>query len=86
MNNQYLNHGLFENKYLILSLVAGIFIQTIVVIVPVFAVCFKLVPLNALQWGITLGISILPIPIMELQKKVESKKIVLWNTFQNQAE
>lgn len=86
MNNQFLKHGLFENKYLILSLIAGIFIQTIVVVVPAFAVCFKLVPLSVIQWAITLGISILPIPIMELQKKTEIKRPILWNTFQKQAE
>lgn len=86
MNNQSLKCGIFENKYLILSLVAGIFIQTIVVIVPVFAACFKLVSLSAAQWGITLGMSILPIPIMELQKKAEIKKPVLWNVFQKQEE
>ena len=75
MNNQFLKLGLFENKYLVLSLVAGIFIQTIVVIVPTFANVFKLVPLNLIQWIITLLISILPIPIMELQKKVDGSKI-----------
>ena len=66
--------GLFENKYLILSFIIGVFIQTIVVIVPVFANIFKLVPLNLTQWIITLIISILPIPIMELQKKINEIK------------
>lgn len=75
MNNQFLKHGLFENKYIILSLIGGIFIQTIVVIVPMFASIFKLVPLDLTQWIITLGISILPIPIMELQKKFDTSKI-----------
>lgn len=75
MNNQFLKHGLFENKYIILSLIGGIFIQTIVVIVPMFASIFKLVPLDLTQWIITLGISILPIPIMELQKKFDTNKI-----------
>jgi Cation transporting ATPase, C-terminus. len=75
VNNQFLKHGLFENKYIILSLIGGIFIQTIVVIVPMFASIFKLVPLDLTQWIITLGISILPIPIMELQKKFDTNKI-----------
>ena len=66
--------GLFENKYLILSFIIGVFIQTIVVIVPIFANIFKLVPLNLTQWIITLIISILPIPIMELQKKINEIK------------
>ena len=48
--------------------------QTIVVIVPELANIFKLVPLNQVQWIITLIISILPIPIMEVQKKVNEVK------------
>lgn len=66
--------GIFENKFLIGSFILGIFVQVIVVLVPSLATIFKLVPLNQLQWIITLGISILPIPIMELQKKVNSSK------------
>ena len=66
--------GIFENKFLIGSFILGVFVQTIVVIVPSLATIFKLVPLNQLQWIITLIISILPIPIMELQKKVNEVK------------
>ncbi len=69
-----LKSGIFENKFLIGSFILGIFVQVIVVLVPSLATIFKLVPLNQLQWIITLGISILPIPIMELQKKVNSAK------------
>ncbi len=66
--------GIFENKFLIGSFILGLFVQTIVVIVPTFAEVFKLVPLNQAQWFIALGISILPIPIVELQKKVNELK------------
>ena len=66
--------GILENKFLIGSFILGIFVQTIVVVVPALADVFKLVPLNQTQWLITLGISILPIPIMELQKKVNEMK------------
>ena len=62
--------GIFENKFLIASFVLGIFIQTIVVIIPYLANIFNLVPLNKIQWLITIGISILPIPIIEIQKKI----------------
>ena len=68
--------GVFENKYLIGSLVLGIFIQSIVVVVPALANVFEVVPLNLTQWAITIAISILPIPIVELQKKLDSKKDV----------
>lgn len=63
--------GLFENKYLVGSVVLGVFVQTIVVIIPTFARIFELVPLNLTQWIITIAISLLPIPVIELQKKVD---------------
>lgn len=66
--------GIFENKFLIGSFILGLFVQTIVVIIPTFAEVFKLVPLNQAQWIIALSISILPIPIIELQKKVNEWK------------
>lgn len=68
--------GLFENKYLVGSFILGIFIQTIVVIVPAFANVFEVVPLNLTQWIITIAISIFPIPVIELQKKIDSKNEV----------
>ena len=66
--------GFLENKFLIGSFILGIFVQIIVVIIPALAEIFKLVPLNQTQWIITLIIGILPIPIMELQKKVNEMK------------
>ena len=66
--------GIFENKFLIGSFILGVLVQTIVVIIPTLANIFKLVPLNQTQWIITILISILPIPIMEIQKKVNEIK------------
>ena len=63
--------GLFENKYLLGSFVIGIFIQGIVVVITALANVFEVVPLNLTQWIITIAISILPIPVMELQKKID---------------
>lgn len=62
--------GITENKYLIGSFVLGVFVQTIVVVIPALSNIFKLETLNSTQWLITLVISIVPIPIMELQKKL----------------
>lgn len=66
--------GIFDNKFLIGSFILGVFIQTIVVIVPAFANIFNLVSLTSMQWLIVAIISILPIPIMEVQKKVNEIK------------
>lgn len=67
--------GILENKYLIGSFILGTIVQTIVVIIPQLAEIFKLVPLNQTQWLITIAISVLPIPIMELQKRVNKIKL-----------
>ena len=64
--------GLFENKYLIGSFLLGTLLQVVVVIVPYFAKIFDLVPLNQTQWIYTIGISFLPIIIIELQKMLNS--------------
>lgn len=74
MNNPYLKYGVFENKYLLGAFVLGIFMQIIVVIIPSFADVFKLVPLNQTQWLYTLGISVLPLIIVQLQKKINEIK------------
>lgn len=63
--------GLFENKYLLGSFVLGIFIQAIVVVVPTLANIFEVIPLNLTQWIITIAISLLPVPVIELQKKLD---------------
>ena len=77
--------GIFENKFLIGSFILGIFVQTIVVLVPTFANIFNLVALNNIQWLIVAVISLLPIPIMELQKKINEVKFgkVIYREKQN---
>ena len=62
--------GILENKYLVLSFFAGSLMQVIVVIIPYFAKVFNLVSLDKNQWIYTIVISILPIFIIELQKKI----------------
>lgn len=66
--------GLFENKYLIGAFVIGAILQVGVVCVPVLANIFELVPLNGQQWLYTILISISPLVIMEIQKKINEVK------------
>lgn len=66
--------GFFENKYLIGAFILGSILQIGVVIVPGVASYFKLVPLTFTQWCYTFGISILPIVIIEVQKKFNELK------------
>lgn len=66
--------GILENKFLIGSFILGTAIQISVVLIPALAEIFKLVPLNQMQWMLTILISLLPIPIMEIQKKLNDVK------------
>ena len=62
--------NIFDNKYLIGAFILGTLLQVGVVCIPNIAQIFKLVPLNAIQWIYTVVISISPIIIVELQKKI----------------
>ena len=77
-DNSIFESGLFENKYLLGSFILGVFVQSIVVVVPAFAKVFELIQLNYVQWVITIIISLIPIPIIELQKKTESSKKIVF--------
>ena len=62
--------GIFKNIYLIGALLICAFLQSIVVLVPFIARIFDVVQLNKIQWIYVLIISILPIVIIEAQKKI----------------
>ena len=66
--------GIFENKYLIGSIILGTILTILVVMVPVFADVFKLQALTPIQWLYTMAISIMPIIIIEAQKKLNEVK------------
>lgn len=66
--------GIFENKYLVGAFILGVLMQIIVVIIPGWAEVFKLVPLNQTQWLYTLSISVLPLVIVQMQKKLKEIK------------
>ena len=70
MKNLCLKYGIFENKYLEGAFILGVLMQIIVVIIPSFAEVFELVPLNRTQWLYTLGISIIPLIAVQMQKKL----------------
>ena len=65
-----LENSILENKYLVMSLIAGIIMQIVVIIIPQLAKIFELTTLTMQQWIITAVISILPIPIIEIQKSI----------------
>lgn len=70
-----LKTGMFKNKYLVGAFVLGTILQVGVVIVPKIANIFNVVPLNSKQWIYTAMISVLPLFIVEIQKKINTIKI-----------
>lgn len=66
--------GVLKNKYLVGAFILGAVLQIGVVLIKPLAESFNLVPLNTIQWLYTIGISLLPIIIMEIQKKVNQAK------------
>lgn len=64
--------GLFKNKYLIGAFLIGTILQVGVVIIPKIADIFDVVLLNNKQWIYTAIISILPLVIVEIQKKINT--------------
>lgn len=70
-----LKAGIFKNKYLIGAFILGTVLQVGVVIIPKIANIFNVVPLNSKQWIYTAMISVLPLFIVEIQKKINTIKI-----------
>ncbi len=66
--------GLLENKYLIGAFILGTLLQIIVVIIPSIANVFEIVPLTNLQWIYTISISLLPLVIVEIQKRLNKEE------------
>lgn len=66
--------GIFKNIYLLGAFILGLVLQVSVVIIPQIARIFDVVPLNKIQWIYTMLISISPIFILEIQKKINEIK------------
>lgn len=60
--------GLFTNKYLILSIIFGIFLQDVVITVPFLAEVFTVFDLNMKDWIFVGILSILPLVFNEIAK------------------
>lgn len=75
--------GFFKNKYLILSIIAGVVLQFGVISIPFFANAFKVHALPLNDWLIVFGLSLLPLIANEIikifmrmkERKKERKKV-----------
>ena len=68
--------------YLIGAFILGTILQISVVLIPQIAKIFDVIPLNNIQWIYTILISVSPLFIMELQKKINEIKFgkILYKT------
>ncbi len=80
-----LNKDIFKNKYLIGAFLLGTVLQCIVIFIPILTNIFELVQLNNIQWLYCILISILPIIIIECQKKVNEIKFgkIIYKNYEN---
>ncbi|MCH5265995.1 MAG: cation-translocating P-type ATPase [Lachnospiraceae bacterium] len=62
--------GLFGNKKLFFSVLFCIALQCSVITVPFLQGVFHTVPLTAMQWGMVVVLALLPIPLVELEKRL----------------
>ena len=77
-DNSLFEVGLFKNKYLSLCIAISLILQILVIVITPIANIFNVVPLNSTQWIYVIIISIIPIAIMEIKKKV--KELVFGKT------
>jgi len=62
--------GIWGNKKLFFSVVLCIALQCCVIMVPALQGIFHTVALTGSQWGLVIALSLLPIPLVELEKRL----------------
>lgn len=60
--------GLFSNMYLIGAILLGFILQLAVMYIPPIANMFNVIPLTLGDWGIVLGLSVIPLVVNEIRK------------------
>jgi len=70
--NSLLTIGFFGNPRLVISAVICIMLQLFVICIPVLNGIFNTVPLATHEWSIVILLSLLPVPVVELQKKIQT--------------
>ncbi|MBM7623437.1 cation-translocating P-type ATPase [Sporohalobacter salinus] len=69
-NKSLLEIGLLSNRYLVGGVLISVLLQIIVLITPFLQQIFEVVALGANDWGIVLGLSIIPILVVEIFKQI----------------
>ena len=71
--NSILNTKFFSNKFLNLSAIVGIALTVAAVLIPGMDTVFKTAWLSGVEWLIAIGVALLIVPFVELQKLIERK-------------
>lgn len=58
----------FKNKWLVLATIANLLMMLAVLFIPFLSDIFKLVPLDFNHWLVVIGLSLVPLPLVELMK------------------
>lgn len=66
--------GFFDNKYLNMAFIVGFLMQCTVIMVPAFAKIFKVMALDWEKWMIVLALAVVPLIIVECEKKFSVHK------------
>ncbi len=64
--------GMLSNKYLDLSFAAGVLLEAAVISLPACAPLFGVTALSAPQWIITAALSVMPLAVVEAQKRINA--------------
>ncbi|MBE5756713.1 MAG: calcium-translocating P-type ATPase, PMCA-type [Clostridiales bacterium] len=72
-HNSVFNRKIFSNKSLNIAFIVGVILMLAVILIPGVNALFGTSPLNLIEWVISVGISILIIPFVEIQKWIERK-------------
>ncbi|MFX0548129.1 calcium-transporting P-type ATPase, PMR1-type [Hathewaya histolytica] len=66
--------GLFTNRYLVVSILVGIFLQDVIITLPFLAKIFNVHDLTAIDWLFVSGLSIIPLILNEIAKIFKRKR------------
>lgn len=75
-NHTIFSKKTFNNKYLWYSLIIGVVLQVVIIYVPIFANSFSLIPLTFKQMTISVGLSFVPVVVVEISKYFKNRKVL----------
>lgn len=69
-NHSLFKVGLFSNKYMLWAFLGALLLMLFVLCIPFMQMVFEVIPMNMLEWIIVIGLSIVPLIVMECAKAI----------------